>query len=1040
MPNLGVSVNNKTQTKLTTNDILRILREQLLVVYSAHKPHSVNGYNNIEGQCHPLIYDINNKSHIRSGPICLENKVPPLNSFALSLPEVRELNLIEFGGSLSSSFIPSFHTALILSGGLSVILYMFARVVELSNSDIVQSCALQFLLKIAHSNSEFYTEFTRQNYFSLIGAVIRSEKCSKSINLLNAVLETACSASILSKASDGHTITSSKNVYIIHPELFVSIINHYSDWHLPNADNCDIIETLFSAIQTLVSEKHTYQSLNISRLSHAKLVPAIFNFCKTHLTIDSQQPIFWSKQAAESMVNIIRVFSAAPPAPALLDDIVKVLLMLHNPINTFVTHDRSKFFFLLPSSSSSKKKNSLPLVSRSLSLNANSVDKPNHFNDTLTESSTKNSSDEIVIELSPTMWKCDASKSKAAISCKYSNIERRSNIILNVNEKAKLDRTLSEMSTRRNRKLRRMRRKHKKRNRTMTEVEMERDSKKKRRKRSLSDGGIDLALFREYDIIPDEEFDKSKDMPSASDKEDKYEMDTLDTRLYHGLIHLQKRLLELLRDLILILPDSTIDEVLTHYVTFDITMVLANNKNTDIRTSTIRLITAMCERCISKNINVAKTINFFHLGNQISLYEADYSLVESCIQWVTGTFQSIDQIFQTGQFVVNQKYGLNSLIAILPRTVHDVSLLKITLDFFSQLYSQADNDTCIYMIDSGLIPSSVKTLVKMHEKYAADTKLIEKVEEFLCLIARRAISTAGCINILWDLLNSITYIERNRSGTVYRNLRSTQATILTNLLRAFYSQENNIALWNFKMYELGLSESTLSASEKRTRLELLLDRCIQLIRTADLSHAQTPNELKLIQIIVVLSLSGFSRGGTIIPWSFLPINPMPFKLSIIKILWNHMKCSDALLVGCDTKLMKAMIHSFCQSDRDIILKTDVEVLENVCKSLGIQIHTNNPYIPQAVLKMKLARENSLREQKPGIERAVFKSDTFAMNCVESAMKITRYVVEMQNAERRNAMAYIRIHDESCLKNEWNSIIDRMTHEGAPWYSIRTMKR
>lgn len=962
---------------------------------------------------------------------------------------------------------------------LRIIFDFSFQVVELSNSDVIQSSALQFLLKMSHSNSALYTEFIRQNYFSLIGAVIRTEKCLKTIRLLNAVLETACSGSIITKGPDGFELSSNKNICIIYADLFVGIINHYSDWHTPNTENCDIIETLFSAIQSLVSEKHTYQALNISRLSKAKLVPALFNFCKIHLTSGGEQQIFWSKNAAESMVNIIRIFAGAPPSPALLDDIVKVLLMLHSPSNSFVTHDRSKFYYLLSSSVPQKqKRNGLPLAARKLSLSlkkspksstdsmlqrSSSLDQP--MNKVPSDSSalhrsasarTKNSSEETIIELYPTKAKHeknhkltrigDLNKSKSSEgSSSGLNIERKTNIILNPNDKAKLERALSQLNTKRNKRLRKLRVKNKGRQRTLTDCETERDLKsKRRRKRSVSDSGIDLALFREYDIIADEELKKIGGIISdVSDKEEKYEqtITTNPSELSHGIVQIQNGLLDLLRDFIMILPDTEIEEVLSHYVTLDIVLVLANNQNASVRSSIIRLLSVMCERYA----NISKSIYFFHLGNQISLYEAEFPLVQSCVQWITGSFQNIEQLIQSENLKIAQKCGFNALIAIIPQTVHDISLSKSVFDFLCQIFNRIDHDTCAYIIENGLIPAVVKTLSRVYVKWGTENdKLVDKIEELLCAIARKAISTAGYINILWDLLNSITYIEQNKNSAAYRGIRSTQATILLYLMKSFFSKQNNPSLWNFKliMCDINLNESILSASEKRTRLELLLDRSIQFVRTANLAHTQTSEEIKLIEAIVILSMSGFSRGSSIIPWSFLPSNPMPLKLFIIKLIWRHAKNGDLPLVGCDPKLVKAMIQSFWLNDREIIPKSDVEVLQNVCRKLGIQQNSNihNSYIPQAILKMDLARENSLKEQKPSVERTVFKFDALTANCIESAMKITRYVVEIQNAERRNAIAYIRVHDENCLKDEWNSVIERMTHEGAPWYSSRTIRR
>lgn len=50
IPNLGLSSTNKIQITLATSEVLQILREHLTVVYSAHKPDTVIGYNDIDGK------------------------------------------------------------------------------------------------------------------------------------------------------------------------------------------------------------------------------------------------------------------------------------------------------------------------------------------------------------------------------------------------------------------------------------------------------------------------------------------------------------------------------------------------------------------------------------------------------------------------------------------------------------------------------------------------------------------------------------------------------------------------------------------------------------------------------------------------------------------------------------------------------------------------------------------------------------------------------------------------------------------------------
>lgn len=259
-----------------------------------------------------------------------------------------QMGIITFGQPASQRPIQSLQSATVLCGGLATLLYLFARVVELSDCEFNQSSALTFLLRTAHSNAALYTEFNRGDYMSLIGPIIKSSRCRKGMSLLNSILEVACDQPVLTKRATDTTchVISTTNSCILYADLLVSVITRYSDWHVVGGEGAPVIEVLLTALQALCREKHPRQELNIARLTRAGLVPALLHFCKYFL-VGIPQPVQLSASAAQSLVGLISIFAGAPPASALLDDVVKVLLLLHRPSDSFVTHDRSKFYFAL---------------------------------------------------------------------------------------------------------------------------------------------------------------------------------------------------------------------------------------------------------------------------------------------------------------------------------------------------------------------------------------------------------------------------------------------------------------------------------------------------------------------------------------------------------------------------------------------------------------------------------------------------------------------------------------------------------------------
>lgn len=231
--------------------------------------------------------------------------------------------------------------------------------------------------------------------------------------------------------------------------------------------------------------------------------------------------------------------------------------------------------------------------------------------------------------------------------------------------------------------------------------------------------------------------------------------------------------------------------------------------------------------------------------------------------------------------------------------------------------------------------------------------------------------------------------------------------------------------------EVNLPDCLLSLSEKKIRFELLINRVVQFVTHMESSYIQTDEEIKLIEEVVILSVSGCPYGNSIIGWGLCPSRPLPLKVFIIRKLWQHSRFSILPTLSCDGKIVKTMAHKFMLTDKDILSSDDADILSNVCNAMGISASTVSN-LSHILEKIEFMRNSSIKDQAPSIERTVFKFEAIVQQCIDAAMKITRDVVEIQNMERRILMNEMRVYDESGLSREWNIIIERMTHEGAPW--------
>lgn len=168
-----------------------------------------------------------------------------------------------------------------------------------------------------------------------------------------------------------------------------------------------------------------------------------------------------------------------------------------------------------------------------------------------------------------------------------------------------------------------------------------------------------------------------------------------------GSVYVQEGFFNLLRDFILILPDNYAEEVLHHYVTIEILLVLSSHYNCGVRASIIRLISVLIDRLPPNTLNQYTKQNYwYHLGNQIALYPVDIDIIQSCIHWITGSSVNVEALQQnqykfTEDLVIRQKLGMNVLIAILAQTIHAPELTNLTTQLLNHIYNNVNGSLMI---------------------------------------------------------------------------------------------------------------------------------------------------------------------------------------------------------------------------------------------------------------------------------------------------------------------------------------------------------
>lgn len=503
---------------------------------------------------------------------------------------------------------------------------------ELSGNASSQALALDLLLQVAHSDTQLYTEFQRQNYLALIGYVIKSEKCSKDVQLLRSIVNSACSQALISRKGDSLHVNDNTMATLVYPQLLLAVLQRYSDWHRSGATQSDVLDMMFRCILALTREKHPQRDFNMEQLQKAGLLGALLNLCKVYV-IESPSPVQISPYAAECFVQILAVFAGSPPDSSMLDEIMKLLLLLHKPSECYVTHDRGHFYFLLTSQQPAKERS---LVAANLSRVTTSLRWQLH-----PQAQDLDPDRAERIKRLRRLHTSNASGYKRAVNEFEEQLENMANCS-NLNKSAL--RLLSPAEAAR------WRLKFKRRHPTSSHSPRRSPLKISRRR-------IHPHLAKMWQPSG-HSTPSSRNLSLPNRKTDFYE--------HPGIIRLQQRLLILLKDFLCLLPDSAVDVVLRHYVKLELLLVLANQRSCAVRHAIIQLLDVLTKRLSNGELAAASKLLYpLHLANQLTIHSCDVAMFEACLTWISGVHGSLaDVLTCEAPLKIRQRFGLQSLLAI----------------------------------------------------------------------------------------------------------------------------------------------------------------------------------------------------------------------------------------------------------------------------------------------------------------------------------------------------------------------------------------
>ncbi|XP_011260266.1 lysosomal-trafficking regulator isoform X1 [Camponotus floridanus] len=971
-----------------TNSHLGDLQDNLLLSYEAQNPNIVHLYPQAITNPAVIVGNIfpgQPGFRIISAPEHRVSQQPPL-----SIPPIVSTRL---ENQQYRGLIP----AAILVGGVPVFLYLFARVVELNSTEEEQALALSIVLHLVRSDSELLNQYRLDGGTLLVLRVLESSRCHAGRHILKAMLDAACDSSIIIRdIGSNHPVSQNCEAVITDPELIKAALTAWRAWA-----KYDTLNLLLQTLLLLLRDQHSQREFNASQLNRVGIVDTILTLCKEHFMYEINEEVnaVLDSNTGIAIVELMRALMGAPPEFAHLVAITDYLVLVHQASETYVTHSRQNIYFMLPQ---------------------------------LRETKTN-------------LKKSD-------------NSSISSNDSISLMENSKLNKAL-----------------------TNEQIQKTRSPKKKNRKNTPMDntsGGEDSGIAA-----------SDGSTPQSNERQSTY---SDEKRACQGLVC--EGLLLLLRDAVRVLPDCQVGSVLKHVLRAELLLVLANDPDNRVRTALIKVIQTYLQRASDEEVNkFIKQKYFMHLGNQIALYPASDSVVIA-LENLAARSPTLAAMSMLMAIIAKTSNSDSSIVRPLILFITDVIVKNINA--LKVLLEQGLIESLVQgLVGTAYKSNSMSLHRDIHVLFVTiATKLLElpgshqiqaildlhvildymEISEKLrcCTSSIRTAVRDAQVALFDGELDALVTKLSNPSGFRLRSTASylASASYFTSVLTTSGEQSDHGSHSSSYGSFHASSSSVLrepGKGELNDRFRIIVTRAVEFITTADTSPSV--NELQLTRRLFSILLHGlcsplekknhWSNTWSIRPalrkytarimiWLLEPHQSINTRMYAIRSLMEEPRAREIL--SCILEVHPQIEQKFTVFFWDLLQKRDEmpSVDARVCAelrealrvwNLAKGIEQANPEVwndELALLRRDMFLDRDICiDNYPAVLRIGKRFDALAKQLIESAMNITRSVVEEQNRERKVLMEQLK-HMRALQAQtvaRWRDIAKRLTHEWAPWY-------
>uniref|UniRef100_A0A8C2YH27 Lysosomal trafficking regulator n=1 Tax=Coturnix japonica TaxID=93934 RepID=A0A8C2YH27_COTJA len=211
-------------------------------------------------------------------------------------------------------------------GGTGAFVFLFARVREMEDGECTCVCLYKIVLLSQAANLVFQLPI-------------------KTLFCLNTLLEGCCSGEILYINENGQFVLDTDSTAVIQDvQLLEKLL---LDWKIWSKAKQGVWETLLAALEILIRANHHQQMFNVKQLLKAQVVHHFLLTCQVLQEHKEGHLASLPREVCRSFVKIIEEVLGSPPDLELLTLVFNFLLAVHPPTNTYVCHNPTNFYFSL---------------------------------------------------------------------------------------------------------------------------------------------------------------------------------------------------------------------------------------------------------------------------------------------------------------------------------------------------------------------------------------------------------------------------------------------------------------------------------------------------------------------------------------------------------------------------------------------------------------------------------------------------------------------------------------------------------------------